>query len=178
MIACGTSYHAGLVGKFMIEGIARIPVECDLASEFRYRNPIIDADTGLLAISQSGETADTLGAIKEGKALGGTVFAVCNVIESSIARECGGSGGVLYTHAGPEIGVASTKAFTTQLVALYLLAVHLGRERGTLSKERAQELLTHLREIPQQLEGVLSREATLIAVARRYSKARDFLYLG
>jgi glucosamine--fructose-6-phosphate aminotransferase (isomerizing) len=178
MIACGTSYHAGLVGKFMIEAIARIPVECDLASEFRYRNPVIDADTGLLAISQSGETADTLGAIKEGKALGATVFAVCNVIESSIARECASSGGVMYTHAGPEIGVASTKAFTTQLVALYLLAVHLGRERGTLTKERAQELLVHLREVPNQLEGVLSREAAMIAIARRYSKARDFLYLG
>jgi glucosamine--fructose-6-phosphate aminotransferase (isomerizing) len=178
LVACGTSYHAGLVGKFMIEAIARLPVECDLASEFRYRNPVIDPSTGLLAVSQSGETADTLGAIKEGKQLGGTTFAICNVIESSIARECASSGGVLYTHAGPEIGVASTKAFTTQLVALYLLAIHLGRERGTLTKERAQELLVHLREIPQQLEGVLSREATLIAIARRYAKARDFLYLG
>jgi glucosamine--fructose-6-phosphate aminotransferase (isomerizing) len=178
MVACGTSYHAGLVGKFMIESIARLPVECDLASEFRYRNPVVDHGTGLLAISQSGETADTLGAIKDGKEMGATAFAICNVIESSIARECAGSGGVLYTHAGPEIGVASTKAFTTQLVALYLLAIHLGRERGTLTKERAQELLVHLREIPQQLEGVLSREATLIAIARRYSKARDFLYLG
>jgi glutamine---fructose-6-phosphate transaminase (isomerizing) len=178
IIACGTSYHAGLVGKFMIEAIARIPVECDLASEFRYRSPVIDADTGLLAISQSGETADTLGATKEGKALGATTFAVCNVIESSIARECGTSGGVMYTHAGPEIGVASTKAFTTQLVALYLLAIHLGRERGTLGKEKAQELLTHLREVPQQIEGVLSREAAMIAIARRYAKARDFLYLG
>ena len=176
--ACGTSYHAGLVGKYMIEAIARIPVEVDLASEFRYRDPVIDAKTGLLAISQSGETADTLAAIKEAKDRGALVFAICNVIESSIARECMESGGVMYTHAGPEIGVASTKAFTTQLVALYLLAIHFGRARETLSKERAQELLTMLREVPQQVEGILSREATLIAIARRYAKARDFLYLG
>ncbi|MBK6690237.1 MAG: glutamine--fructose-6-phosphate transaminase (isomerizing) [Deltaproteobacteria bacterium] len=178
IVACGTSYHSGLVGKFIIEAIARIPVEVDLASEFRYRSPVIDKETGILAISQSGETADTLAAIKEGKSLGASVFAVCNVIESSIARECLGSGGVLYTHAGPEIGVASTKAFTTQLVALYLLAIHFGRERGTLSKEKATEMLNHLRQIPQQIEGMLSREASLISIARRYSKARDFLYLG
>jgi glucosamine--fructose-6-phosphate aminotransferase (isomerizing) len=176
--ACGTSYHAGLVGKFMIESIARLPVEVDLASEFRYREPVIDGETGLLAISQSGETADTLAAVKEAKARGALTFAVCNVIESSIARECMDSGGVMYTHAGPEIGVASTKAFTTQLVALYLLAIYLGRARDTISKDRAQELLTMLREIPQQIEGVLSREASLIAIARRYAKARDFLYLG
>ena len=176
--ACGTSYHAGLVGKFMIEQIARIPVEVDLASEFRYRHPVVDGTTGLLAISQSGETADTLAAIKEGKKQGAMVFAVCNVIESSIARECMGSGGVMYTHAGPEIGVASTKAFTTQLVALYLLAIHLGRERGVLEMSTAQEMLTHLREVPKQIEGMLNREASLIAVARRYAKSRDVLYLG
>ncbi len=176
--ACGTSFHAGLVGKFMIESLARIPVECDLASELRYRNPVIDGETGVLAISQSGETADTLAAIKEAKAQGATVFAVCNVIESSIARECNKSGGVMYTHAGPEIGVASTKAFTTQLVALYLLAIFLGRARGTLTKERAQELLINLREVPSQVESILRREAQVIAIARRYAKARDFLYLG
>ncbi len=178
IVACGTSYHAGLVGKFMIESIARIPVECDLASEFRYRDPVVDESTGLLAISQSGETADTLAAIKEGKKRGATAFAVCNVIESSIARECAKSGGVMYTHAGPEIGVASTKAFTTQLVALYLLAIHLGRSRGVIDKARAQELLINLREVPNQIEQVLSQEAALIAIARRYSKARDFLFLG
>ena len=178
IVACGTSYHAGLVGKMMIESIARIPVECDLASEFRYRDPVIDGTTGLLAISQSGETADTLAAIKEGKARGATAFAVCNVIESSIARECAGSGGVMYTHAGPEIGVASTKAFTTQLVALYLVAIYLGRARGVIDKARAQELLVNLREVPSQIEQVLSQEAALIAIARRYYKARDFLYLG
>jgi len=178
VVACGTSYHAGLVGKFMIEQIARIPVEVDLASEFRYREPVIDERTGLLAISQSGETADTLAAIKEGKARGATAFAVCNVIDSSIARECAKSGGVMYTHAGPEIGVASTKAFTTQLVALYLLAIHLGRARGVIGRERAQELLVHLREVPKHIEAVLSSEAALIAIARRYHRARDFLYLG
>ena len=176
--ACGTSYHAGLVAKFMIEKIARMPVEVDLASEFRYRHPVIDETTGLLAVSQSGETADTLAAIKEGKRHGAMIFAVCNVIESSIARECMGSGGVMYTHAGPEIGVASTKAFTTQLVALYLLAIYLGRERGTLAQGEAQEMLTHLREVPKQIENMLNREASLIAVARRYAKARNVLYLG
>ena len=176
--ACGTSYHAGLVGKFMIEQVARLPVEVDLASEFRYREPVINERTGLLAISQSGETADTLAAIKEGKRQGAMVFAVCNVIESSIARECMGSGGVMYTHAGPEIGVASTKAFTTQLVALYLLAIYLGRERGVLDQGEAQEMLTHLREVPKQMEMILNREASLIAVARRYARAKNVLYLG
>ncbi len=176
--ACGTSYHAGLVGKFMIEQVARLPVEVDLASEFRYRQPVIDETTGVLAVSQSGETADTLAAVKEGKRQGALVFAVCNVIESSIARECMDSGGVMYTHAGPEIGVASTKAFTTQLVALYLLAIHLGRERGILEQGVAQDMLTHLREVPKQIEGMLNREASLIAVARRYAKAQNMLYLG
>ena len=178
IVACGTSYHAGLVGKFMIEALARIPVECDLASEFRYRQPVIDAETGVLAISQSGETADTLAAIKEAKAQGATTFAVCNVIESSIARECATSGGVMYTHAGPEIGVASTKAFTTQLVALYLLAIHLGRARGQLDDARVRKALESLREVPAQVEAVLRREAQVIAIARRYARARDFLFLG
>ncbi|MBI4819113.1 MAG: glutamine--fructose-6-phosphate transaminase (isomerizing) [Deltaproteobacteria bacterium] len=176
--ACGTSYHAGLVGKLMIESIARIPVECDLASELRYREPIFEEGLGVLAISQSGETADTLAAIKDAKAHGAMVFSVCNVIESSIARECIGSGGVMYTHAGPEIGVASTKAFTTQLVALFLLAVHLGRARGVLSQEKARELLGHLREVPKQLEDVLRRENEVVAIARSTMKARDFLFLG
>ncbi len=178
IIACGTSYHSGLVGKFMIESLARLPVEVDLAGEFRYRSPVIDERTGVLAISQSGETADTLAALKEAKRLGATVFAVCNVIESSIARECMDSGGVMYTHAGPEIGVASTKAFTTQLVALYLLAINLGRARDRLTKEKALECLVSLRELPQQIETILRREASLITIARRYHKAQDFLYLA
>ena len=178
IVACGTSFHAALAGKFMIEQLARIPVECDLASEFRYRQPVIDHETGVLAVSQSGETADTLAAIKEAKAQGATVFAICNVIESSIARECAKSGGVMYTHAGPEIGVASTKAFTTQLVALYLLAIYLGRARGTLTEAKSKECLERLREVPSQIESILRREAQVIAIARRYAKARDFLYLG
>ena len=178
IVACGTSYHAGLVGKFMIESLAGLPVEVDYASEFRYRQSIIDENTGLLAISQSGETADTLAAIKASKKQAAAVFAICNVIESSIARECKSSGGVLYTHAGPEIGVASTKAFVTQLVALYLLGIHLGRTRNVISVEEGQGLLTQLREIPNQIEKVLAREASIISIARRYSKARDFLYLG
>src|SRR5690606_31675585 len=149
---------------FMIESLARLPVECDLASEFRYRDPVVDETTGLLAISQSGETADTLAAVKEARRRGATTYAICNVIESSIARECMESGGVLYTHAGPEIGVASTKAFTTQLVALYLLAIHLARVRNTIGKAEAQELLTRVREVPQQIERILSREAELIAI--------------
>jgi glucosamine--fructose-6-phosphate aminotransferase (isomerizing) len=177
-VACGTSYHAALVGKFMVEALARIPVEVDLASEFRYRQPVVDDRVGLLALSQSGETADTLAALKEARSLGATVFSICNVIESSIARECVGSGGTLYTHAGPEIGVASTKAFTSQLVALALMGLFFGRQRNTLSKEKAMEVLDRLREIPGQIESILNREASLITIARRYAKARDFLYLG
>jgi glutamine---fructose-6-phosphate transaminase (isomerizing) len=177
-VACGTSYHAALVGKFMVEALARIPVEVDLASEFRYRQPVVDERVGLLALSQSGETADTLAALKEARSLGATVFSICNVIESSIARECVGSGGTLYTHAGPEIGVASTKAFTSQLVALALMGLFFGRQRNTLSKEKAMEVLDRLREIPGQIESILNREASLITIARRYAKARDFLYLG
>ncbi len=176
--ACGTSFHAGMVGKFMIEKLARLGVDCDLASEFRYRDPVLDEETGVLAISQSGETADTLAAIKLAKSQGATVFAVCNVLESSIARECATSGGVMYTHAGPEIGVASTKAFTTQLVALYLLAIYLGRARGVLDKGAAQKCLEDLREIPSKIERVLATEASIIAIARRYAQARDFLFLG
>ncbi|MEM1026061.1 MAG: glutamine--fructose-6-phosphate transaminase (isomerizing) [Myxococcota bacterium] len=180
LIICaqGTSAHAGMVGKFLIETLARIPVEVDLASEFRYRDPVVEPGTGLIAISQSGETADTLAAVKEAKARGAVVSVICNVVESSIPRECASSGGVLYTHAGPEIGVASTKAFTTQLVALALLAIHLGRARGTLTHPTALELLEHLRALPQQIEAILRREASMITIARRYAKARDFLFLG
>ncbi|MEA3543821.1 MAG: glutamine--fructose-6-phosphate transaminase (isomerizing), partial [Thermodesulfobacteriota bacterium] len=130
IIACGTSWHAGLVGKFYIEKLARLPVEIDIASEFRYRDPIVTDKSLTLLISQSGETADTLAGLREAKSKGGKVVCICNVVDSSIARE---SDGVIYTHAGPEIGVASTKAFTTQLVALYLLALKLGRARGTLT---------------------------------------------
>ncbi|MDD4456246.1 MAG: glutamine--fructose-6-phosphate transaminase (isomerizing), partial [Syntrophotalea acetylenica] len=135
IVACGTSWHAALGGKFLIEKMARLSVEVDIASEFRYRDPLVDEHTLTVLISQSGETADTLAALREAKAKGGITVAICNVVESSIARE---SDGVIYTHAGPEIGVASTKAFTTQLVALYLLALHLGRVRGMIDAVRCR----------------------------------------
>jgi glucosamine--fructose-6-phosphate aminotransferase (isomerizing) len=130
LIACGTSYHAALVGKFLVEEFCRIPVEADIGSEFRYRNPILRKDDLLVAISQSGETADTLAALREGKRKGASTLAVCNVVESSLARD---SDYVIYTHAGPEIGVASTKTFITQLVILFLLSIRIGRELGRLS---------------------------------------------
>jgi glucosamine--fructose-6-phosphate aminotransferase (isomerizing) len=175
VIACGTSWHAGLVGKFLIEEHCRIPVEVDIASEFRYRNPVIDEQTLLVLISQSGETADTLAALREGKARGAKNVAICNVVDSSIARE---SHGVIYTHAGPEIGVASTKAFTTQLVALYLLTVRLGRARGTIAKAKGQAMLAALLRTSSLLEETLTINHQVEQVARRFMTARDFLYLG
>ena len=175
IVACGTSYHAALVGKFLIEGLARIPVEVDLGSEFRYRDPLVREDDLLVSISQSGETADTLAALREARSKGARVLSICNVVGSSIARE---SDGVLYTHAGPEIGVASTKAFTTQLSALVLLAIHLGRRSGALSREAAQELIQDLLTIPEQMKEVLDHGASVNVIARRYANARDFLYLG
>ncbi|MDY0269091.1 glutamine--fructose-6-phosphate transaminase (isomerizing) [Trichloromonas sp.] len=175
IIACGTSWHAGLVGKFMIEKHCRIPVEVDIASEFRYRDPIIGPHTLTLLISQSGETADTLAALREAKGKGGRAVAVCNVVESSIPRECDG---VIYTHAGPEIGVASTKAFTTQLVALFLFALRLGRVRGTLTAERVQEFAAALATLPRKVEETLELNGQIEAIARDFMNARDFLYLG
>src|SRR5215510_9769202 len=144
-IACGTSYHASLVGEFLLEGLARIPVEVDLASEFRYRDPILGPGDLVIAISQSGETLDTMEAIREAKKKGAQVLAISNVVESSIPRL---SDHAFYTHAGPEIGVASTKAFTTQLISIALLAIHLGRRTKSLSKERARELLSELVALP------------------------------
>lgn len=175
VVACGTSWHAGLVGKFLIEKICRLPVEVDIASEFRYRDPIVNDRTLTLLISQSGETADTLAALREARGKGGKALAICNVVESSIARE---SDGVIYTHAGPEIGVASTKAFTTQLVALYLLALHLGKVRGALSADRLREMVTDLATLPRCIEEVLKLDAQIEEIARNYVNARDFLYLG
>jgi glutamine---fructose-6-phosphate transaminase (isomerizing) len=175
IVACGTSWHAALVGKFMIEKHCRIPVEVDIASEFRYRDPIIGAGTLTLLISQSGETADTLAALREAKGKGGKVISICNVVESSIPRECDG---VIYTHAGPEIGVASTKAFTTQLVALFLLALRLGRARNTLSVERFRELARELLSLPRKVEESLELNDPIEAIARDFMGARDFLYLG
>jgi glucosamine--fructose-6-phosphate aminotransferase (isomerizing) len=175
ILACGTSYHAGLVGKHYIEALAGIPVEIDLASEFRYRDPLVVPHTLAVAISQSGETADTLAAMREAKAKGARTLALCNVVGSAVTRE---ADDVLYTHAGPEIGVASTKAFTTQLAGMLLLAVHLGRLRGTLSAERAKAVLADLRAVPALIEKALEREQDVIAAARQFSSAKDMLFLG
>ena len=175
IVACGTSWHASLTGKLMIETLARIPVEVDLASEFRYRDPLVDDKTLCIAVSQSGETADTLGSFREAKKRGARGLAICNVVGSAIARE---ADDVLYTHAGPEIGVASTKAFTTQLAAFFLLAVRLGRLRGTLSAEQGRKHLEQLRELPALVERVLKYEDLIKAAAYKFSAARDLLFLG
>ncbi len=175
IVACGTSNHAGMVGKFMIEQLARIPVECDLASEFRYRDPIVGPGDLVIAVSQSGETADTLAAVKEAKAKGARILSIANVVDSSIPRA---SDGALYTHAGPEIGVASTKAFTTQLIALALIALHLGRKNGKLSKDAAKAFIDELLQLPHKMKDVADQAAPLQVLARRYGNARDFLFLG
>ncbi|WNG39596.1 glutamine--fructose-6-phosphate transaminase (isomerizing) [Archangium minus] len=175
ILACGTSWHSGIAGKAMIESLARIPVEVELASEFRYRDPIVEPSHLAIAISQSGETADTLAAFKEAKARGATALALCNVIGSAMTREADIT---ILTNAGPEIGVASTKAFTTQLVGLYLLAVKLGRMRGTLTVKAAQEHLTALTEIPKMIEDVLKCETAVKRVSREFMNAQDFLFLG
>ncbi len=175
LIACGTSWHAALVGKFMIEQLARIPCEVDIGSEFRYRDPIVDARVLTVVISQSGETADTIAAEREAKAKGSRILAICNVVGSMIARL---ADGVLYTHAGPEIGVASTKAFTTQLVALYLLAVHMGRVRGALRGADVRQRLENLARLPGLVERALESEPAIEALAREIATARDCLYLG
>jgi glutamine---fructose-6-phosphate transaminase (isomerizing) len=175
VLACGTSYHAGLVGRAMIESLARIPVEVDLASEFRYRDPIVDHHQLVVAVSQSGETADTLAALREAKARGAISMGICNVIGSAVTREAAFT---VLTNAGPEIGVASTKAFTTQLAAFYLLAVKLGRMRGVLDLAQAQQHMTQLTEIPKLVEDVLKCEAQVKRVAREFVHARDFLFLG
>ena len=175
IIACGTSYHAALVGKFMIEELARIPTDADLGSEFRYRDPLVGSQDLLVAISQSGETADTLAAFREGKKKGAHTLAICNVVDSSLARE---SDGIFYTHAGPEIGVASTKAFTTQLVALFLLALYLARTREVIGQKEVKGLLEDLLKIPHQVQEVLDLNPEIEALSKRYMNARDFLYLG
>jgi glutamine---fructose-6-phosphate transaminase (isomerizing) len=175
IVACGTSWHAGLVGKFLIEKLARLSVEVDIASEFRYRDPLVTPNTLTVLISQSGETADTLAALREARGKGGKVVAICNVLESSIARE---SHGVVYTHAGPEIGVASTKAFTTQLVALVLLAMRLGRARGALTAEGCRQLTEAVVTLPRKVEETLELDSLIETVAQTFMGARDFLYLG
>ena len=174
ILGCGTSWHAGLVGEYMMEDLARIPVEVEYASEFRYRDPILEEGTVAVAISQSGETADTLSAMKEAKRRGATTLAICNVVGSSIAREA--EGGV-YLHAGPEIGVASTKAFTSQLAVLYLLTLSIARARG-MEKEKARKTLQELNRLPEQVKTILQREEEIIEIARLYKDSTNFLYLG
>jgi glutamine---fructose-6-phosphate transaminase (isomerizing) len=175
LTACGTAWHAALVGKFFLNRLTRLPVEVDYASEFRYRSPVLGEHDLLVVVSQSGETADTLGAVEEAKRAGALTLAICNVVDSSIARR---SDAVVYTHAGPEISVASTKAFTTQLAVFFLLAVSLGRRLGRLGTEEARSLLTHLRNIPQLTEQTLPLAEQVAQLARKYAQARDFLYLG
>ena len=175
IVACGTSFHAGLVGRTFLEELARVHTSVELASEFRYANPVVDGKSLAVAISQSGETADTLAALREARARGAKGLAISNVLESTIPRE---SDGALYTHAGPEIGVASTKAFTTQLTALCVLAVWLGRRRGVLSAQRASEVLQALVQLPRQMEAMLAEEGPWVKIARDYSQARSCLFLG
>src|SRR5579872_5514859 len=177
IVACGTSWHAGLAGKFMIERLARLPVEVDYGSEFRYRDPILDSKTLTVCISQSGETADTLAAQREAKNKGSPTLAICNVLGSMITREAAGT---VPTHAGPEIGVASTKAFTAQLTALMLMALHLGRVRGALSEEASVKLMQEFTRVPHKMESVLQSEESGVyeMLARQLFRHTDFLYLG
>ncbi len=173
--ACGTSWHAGLVAEYLFEEFARIPVEVEYASEFRYRNPVISEKDFIIAISQSGETADTLAAIELAKSKGATIFGVCNVVGSSIPRATHAGS---YTHAGPEIGVASTKAFTAQISVLTMMALKLGYQRGTLSESRYMQLLSELETIPSKVERALKLNDKVKAIAAEYKDARNFLYLG
>ena len=173
--ACGTSWHAGQAGKFMIESLARVPVEVDYASEWRYRDPIVGPDTITIVISQSGETADTIAAQREAKSKGSETLAICNVVGSMITREAAGT---IYTHAGPEIGVASTKAFTAQLTALHLFALYLAQVRGVMNPEQLQIAVEELMRIPGKLEHLLTRDEQVEDLARRFQRAHDFLFLG
>jgi glucosamine--fructose-6-phosphate aminotransferase (isomerizing) len=173
--ACGTSWHAGLAGKYMIEQLARVPVEVDYSSEFRYRNPVLDERTLLIVISQSGETADTIAALREAKERDARVLAICNVQGSMITREADGT---ILTHAGPEIGVASTKAFTAQMVALYLFALYLGQLRGIISSDEARRHAQQLAELPVKIEHLLSDTDRIEELAKEFFRATDFLYLG
>jgi len=175
LIACGTSWHAALAGKFMIERLAQLPAEVDYGSEFRYRDPIIGKNTLAIAISQSGETADTLAAEREARQKGAKILGICNVVGSMLTREANGT---IYTHAGPEIGVASTKAFTCQLTALMLTALYLAQVRGKLTPAAAQNLMQELTRVPHKLESVLQRDAELEELSKKFFRHSDFLYLG
>jgi glucosamine--fructose-6-phosphate aminotransferase (isomerizing) len=175
IVACGTAYHAGLVGKYVLESLCSIPTHIDVSSEFRYRDLLIDKDTLVLAISQSGETADTLAGVREAKKRGASVLAICNVLGSTITRE---SDGVIYTHAGPEIGVASTKAYTAQLAALYLFAFDLAKTRNVLTSGQVKTLLAEMKKIPAQQKKILKNQKYIAFSARRHSHFGSFLYLG
>lgn len=175
IVACGTSWHAGLVGEYLFEDLARIPVEVEYASEFRYRNPVINENDVVIAISQSGETADTLAAIELAKSKGATILGICNVVGSSIARATHAGS---YTHAGPEIGVASTKAFTAQVTLLTLMALRLAQLKGTISKSRFMQLLAEMESIPSKVEKTLKGSQQVIDIASKFKDVRNFLYLG
>jgi glucosamine--fructose-6-phosphate aminotransferase (isomerizing) len=175
ILACGTSWHSGLIGKFMIEALARVPVDVDYGSEYRYRDPIVSSKTLAIVITQSGETADTLAALREAKRGGASSISICNVVGSMATRE---TDGTIYTHAGPEIGVASTKAFTSQLVALYLLALRLAQVRGTLSDEASRPHVDALLQLPQLLEQALKVAPQIEDICARFYNRTDFLFLG
>ncbi len=175
IVACGTSYHAALVGRYLIESLCRIPVEVDIGSEFRYRDPLVDEGTLLVAISQSGETADTLAALREGKKRGARTLAICNVVESSLSRE---SDYTIFTYAGLEIGVASTKAFSTQLATLYLMSLFLGKRSGHIEHAQMGEFMEELVRLPHLLEEVIRGHKEIERIARKYVNAENFLYLG
>lgn len=175
IVACGTAYHAGLVGKLVIEKMARVPVEVDIASEFRYRDPFVDENTLFIAISQSGETLDTLAALREAKRKGARVLSVVNVVGSSVARE---SDDVFYTWAGPEIAVASTKAYTTQLICMYLIGLYMGSTKGTIDAEYYNKVLEELKALPAKVSDILDKEAEIEALAKKYHRKEQVFYIG
>ncbi len=175
IVACGTSWHAGLVGEYLFEDLARIPVEVEYASEFRYRNPVINEDDVVIAISQSGETADTLAAVKLAKSKGATIIGICNVVGSSIARETHAGS---YTHAGPEIGVASTKAFTAQVTILTLMALSIGQKRGSIPRSRFHQMLAEVEAIPGKVMQTLTVNDQILEISKKFQNVRNFLYLG
>ncbi|MBU1727287.1 MAG: glutamine--fructose-6-phosphate transaminase (isomerizing) [Candidatus Omnitrophica bacterium] len=175
VVACGTAYHAGVAGKYILESLCRVPVAVDVSSEFRYRDLMINSDTLVIAVSQSGETADTLAGVREAKKRGAPVLSICNVLGSTLTRE---SDGIIYTHAGPEIGVASTKAYTAQLVAFYLFALYLANIRKTISAEKINKFLVDLKKVPRLMAALLKKQKEIGKLARRHSHLGSFLYLG
>ena len=175
MVACGTSYHACMIGKHIFEANLRVPVETDIASEFRYRDPIMGSEDMLILVSQSGETADTIAAMREGKRKGAYTLAICNVLGSTLARE---ADGVVFTHAGPEIGVASTKAFTTQISVLFLLLLNMGKKLGAMDSDTVKDLIVEIKKLPHKIQTILDNSSAVEELARKYMTCKDFLYLG